>query len=70
MRGKTRGVNQPPREVVRSVRAHREQLARALQERGLDATLCVPPGPHNQPWLQEVGTLEVLLWHDRQLRSG
>ncbi|MCU0691399.1 MAG: hypothetical protein MUF54_08355 [Polyangiaceae bacterium] len=46
------------------------QLARALQDRGLDATLCVPPGPHNQPWLQEVGTLEMLLWHDRQLRSG
>lgn len=25
------------------------------------------PGPHNQPWLQEVGTLDLLRWHSRQL---
>lgn len=45
------------------------ELARQLARRGLDHRLRVPPGPHNQPWLIEVGTLEMLLWHDRQLAS-
>lgn len=40
-------------------------LARELAARGLDAELRVAPGPHDQPWLREVGTLEMLLWHDR-----
>ena len=26
--------------------------------------LDVIPGPHDQPWLREVGTLAALLWHD------
>ncbi len=42
-------------------------LARELERRGLRHELRVPPGPHNQPWLIEVGTLEMLLWHDRHL---
>jgi len=42
-------------------------LAKKLTELGVDHTLSVIPGPHNQPWLKEVGTLEMLLWHDRQL---
>lgn len=47
-----------------------ELLARRLGERGVSATLRVPPGPHNQPWLREIGTLEMLLWHDRHLRAS
>lgn len=42
-------------------------FARELERRGVEHALRVPPGPHNQPWLIEVGTLESLLWHDRQL---
>ncbi len=45
-----------------------ELLARRLEGLGVAATLRVPPGPHNQPWLREIGTLEMLLWHDRHLR--
>jgi hypothetical protein len=26
-----------------------------------------PTRPHNQPWLREVGTLEMFLWHERRL---
>jgi len=43
------------------------QLARALEKRGVPHELRVGRGPHNQPWLREAGTLEMLLWHDRQL---
>lgn len=42
-------------------------LARSLAERGVAHTLSVAPGPHNQPWLREIGTLEKLLWYDRNL---
>jgi len=31
--------------------------------------LLVLPGWHDQPWLREAGTLEMLLWHDRALRG-
>lgn len=47
-----------------------ELLARRLDALGVAATLRVPPGPHNQPWLREIGTLEMLLWHDRHLRAS
>ena len=47
-----------------------ELLASRLEAAGVAATLRVPPGPHNQPWLREIGTLEMLLWHDRNLRSS
>jgi enterochelin esterase-like enzyme len=46
------------------------ELARELSRRGIEHQLRVPPGPHNQPWLIEAGTLEMLLWHDRQLWSS
>lgn len=42
-------------------------LSQQLSRRGIEHQLRVPPGPHNQPWLIEAGTLEMLLWHDRQL---
>lgn len=41
-------------------------LATALRRRSVPHELVVLPGPHDQPWLREVGTLEMLLWHDRQ----
>lgn len=44
------------------------QLAAALAKKGLPCALRVLPGPHDQPWLREAGTLEMLLWHDRRAR--
>ena len=51
-------------------RAAHEKLAKELEKRGLSVTLSVPPGPHDQRFLREVGTLELLLWHDRALPEG
>jgi predicted esterase len=48
-------------------RAAHEKLAKALEKRGLPVTLSVPPGPHDQRFLREAGSLELLLWHDRAL---
>jgi hypothetical protein len=48
-------------------RSASERLARLLGERGFDATLSVPPGPHDQRWLREVGSLELLYHYDRIL---
>jgi hypothetical protein len=42
-----------------------EALSRALGDRKVAHELRVLPGPHDQPWLREAGTLEMLLWHDR-----
>jgi enterochelin esterase-like enzyme len=42
-------------------------LSRELGVRGVAHDLSVLPGPHDQPWLREAGTLEMLLWHDRAL---
>jgi enterochelin esterase-like enzyme len=46
-------------------RTANEALSRALSERKIAHELRVLPGPHDQPWLREAGTLEMLLWHDR-----
>ncbi|UQA55060.1 alpha/beta hydrolase [Polyangium aurulentum] len=46
-----------------------EALAGALGKRGIAHELLVLPGPHDQPWLREVGTLEMLRWHDRRFRK-
>lgn len=35
-----------------------------LSKRGVVHTLTISPGPHDQPWLREVGTLTMLHWHD------
>lgn len=43
------------------------RLSEELAARGIPNQFRLSPGPHNQPWLREVGTLEMLLWHDRQL---
>jgi len=42
-----------------------EALAAAFGERKLPHTLRVIPGPHDQPWLREAGTIEALHWMDR-----
>jgi predicted esterase len=47
-----------------------EAMSRELGRLGVPHELCVPVGPHSQPWLREVGTLEMLLWHDRQLQRS
>jgi pimeloyl-ACP methyl ester carboxylesterase len=50
-----------------SGRAANEKLVACLAKRNIPATLSVPPGPHDQRFLREAGTLELLLWHDRAL---
>jgi pimeloyl-ACP methyl ester carboxylesterase len=47
-----------------------EALASALGKKGIAHELLVLPGPHDQPWLREVGTLEMLRWHDRRFRKA
>ena len=44
-------------------------LARELEKRRIAHTFSALPGPHDQPWLREAGTLEMLLWQDRALRK-
>lgn len=46
-------------------KASSEALAAAFQAKQLAATYRVVPGPHDQPWLREAGTIETLLWLDR-----
>lgn len=40
-------------------------LSAALTAKRLDHTLRILPGPHDQPWLREAGTIEMLLFHER-----
>ena len=40
-------------------------LAKELGARSVPHTLRVSPGPHDQPWLRETGTIEMLLFHER-----
>ena len=42
-------------------------LVKALEQRGIKGILRVPPGSHDQPFLRDVGTLEMLLYHDTTL---
>jgi pimeloyl-ACP methyl ester carboxylesterase len=44
-----------------------EALSRELSERRVAAELSVPRGPHNQPFLRQIGTLLAIRWHDRTL---
>jgi enterochelin esterase-like enzyme len=45
-------------------------LSRELEKKGVPHDLSVLPGPHDQPFLREAGTLEMLLWHDRALSGS
>jgi enterochelin esterase-like enzyme len=44
-----------------------ERFSARLHELEVPNAFRMAPGPHNQLWLREVGSLELLLWHDRQL---
>ncbi|MBX3233343.1 MAG: hypothetical protein KIT84_33650 [Labilithrix sp.] len=46
-----------------------EALAAAFTARAMKHELRVVPGPHDQPWLREAGTIESLHWLDRLDRS-
>jgi predicted esterase len=64
-------------QAPRSIRLHLETssgdpfregnalLSSLLTKKGIANDLQILPGPHDQPWLRESGTLEMLLWHDR-----
>lgn len=41
-----------------------EALAAALDKKGVPHTLQIPPGPHDQPFLRETGSIEMLLYQD------
>lgn len=45
-------------------RGANEALSSALTKRGAAHRFVAPPGPHDQIWLRESGTLEMLLWFD------
>lgn len=49
-------------------RATNTALAALLTKKGVPNDLVVLPGQHDQVFLREAGTLEMLLWHDRRLR--
>lgn len=46
-----------------------KKVAAALGKKGITCDLRVLPGPHDQPWLREAGTIEMLLWHDRRKKA-
>ncbi len=46
-------------------KASSEALAAAFKTKSLATTYRVIPGPHDQAWLREAGTIEALLWLDR-----
>ncbi|MFO0550036.1 MAG: alpha/beta hydrolase-fold protein [Polyangiaceae bacterium] len=41
-----------------------ETLAKELSKRKVSHRLRVPQGPHDQPWLRETGTIEMVLFHE------
>jgi hypothetical protein len=49
-------------------RSVNEKFARMLTKRGVPHDFIMPPGPHNQLFLRDSGTLEMLLWYDRLRR--
>lgn len=46
-------------------RTSSEALVAALAERSVAHDFRIVPGPHDQPWLREAGTIEALHWLDR-----
>jgi len=51
-------------------RAVTQRLAKSLAERALNTTSSCPAGPHDQRFLREVGTLEMLLFQARVLHGS
>jgi predicted esterase len=50
-------------------RAANQRLARELGALGVPTRFSERKGPHSQDWLIEIGSLELLLWHDQALRG-
>lgn len=50
-------------------RAANQRLSRELSALGVQNRYSERKGPHSQDWLIEIGSLEMLLWHDRALRG-
>jgi enterochelin esterase-like enzyme len=46
-------------------RASTEALSAALEKKKIPHSLRVVPGPHDQAWLREAGSIETLHWLDR-----
>jgi hypothetical protein len=46
-------------------RASSEALVAAFEAKKLTHTFRLAPGPHDQAWLREAGTIEALHWLDR-----
>jgi enterochelin esterase-like enzyme len=51
-------------------RAGNERLSASLTKRGVAHDFRMIPGPHDQAWLRESGTIEMLLWHDQRRRPS
>jgi acetyl esterase/lipase len=51
-------------------RAAAEHLAQRLRERGVSYTFTLAEGPHDQTFLREAGTLELLLFQARALHGA
>ncbi len=45
-----------------------QALSKALKKESVAHDFVMPPGPHNQPFLRDSGTIEMLLWHDHLAR--
>lgn len=46
-----------------------EAADKALREKGIDHEMLLVPGPHDYPFNRGPGAIEMLMWHDRQLRG-
>jgi pimeloyl-ACP methyl ester carboxylesterase len=51
-------------------RAGAERLSTRLREKGFAPTFSLTKGPHDQYWLREMGTLELLYDHSRRFDAG
>lgn len=49
--------------------AGNQMLHSELSKRNVPCNLRVLPGPHDQPWLREAGSIEMLLSHDRRRQT-
>lgn len=49
--------------------AGNQLLHSELTKRNVPCNLRVLPGPHDQPWLREAGSIEMLLFHDRRAQA-
>ena len=62
-----------PADYQRSLSFYRDEIGalhRELTRAGEPHEHLVVPGPHDYPFNRGPGAIEMLLWHDRQLRGG